>query len=102
MNQLYLNEPDVLHTFAELVMTAESFSDSLGLGGSAGPAFGETVARLAGEQVTQIERCRHIEQLRTLKAAALQDETSHPENQIELLYRFYDHLQASPAKEGPS
>lgn len=86
MNQLYLNQPDVLHTFAELVLTAESFCDSMGLGEFKGPKFREKIEQLADQQVNQLARCRHLEQLQTLKATALQNEGE----QVELTYQFQD------------
>jgi DNA primase catalytic core len=97
MNQLYLNQPDVLHTFAELVLTAESFCDSLGLGELKGPKFREKIEFLAEQQANQLARCRKMEQLQMLKTHAQQNEGE----QIELLYQFQDRLQGEEQAQPP-
>jgi DNA primase len=86
MNHLYFDKPDVIHTFAELALTAESFGDSLGLGELQGISFKEKVSTLAQQQLSLLEGCRRMQQLQALKTHASQNEGE----QIELTYQFQD------------
>lgn len=98
MNHLYFNEPDVLGTFAELVLTAESFCDSLGLGELKGSQLREKVTILAEQQVQQLARCHQQQQLATIKNSLI-----HKEGEpIELTYQFQDQLEAARHTEPES
>ena len=88
MNHLYFDKPDVLHTFAELALTAESFCDSLGLGEIKGTVFQEKVSLLAKQQLSLLARGRMLQQLQQLKTSASQNEGE----QVELTYQFQDRL----------
>ncbi len=88
MNHLYFDKPDVLHTFAELALTAESFCDSLGLGEIKGTVFQEKVSLLAKQQLSLLARGRMLQQLQQLKTNASQNEGE----QVELTYQFQDRL----------
>lgn len=88
MNHLYFDKPDVLHTFAELALTAESFCDSLGLGEIKGTIFNEKVSFLAEQQLSLLARGRMLQQLQQLKTNASQNEGE----QVELTYQFQDRL----------
>lgn len=91
MNHLYFDKPNILHTFAELALTAESFCESLGLGEIKGSLFNERVTKLAEEQFTLLANCQRTKQLQTLKADMLRNES----NQVELTYQFQDRLLAN-------
>lgn len=86
MNHLYFDKPDVIHTFAELALTSESFCDSLDLGELQGISLKEKVSTLAEQQITLLERCRTLQHLQTLKHHASQNEGE----QVELTYQFQD------------
>lgn len=88
MNHLYFDQPDVLHTFAELALTAESFCESVGLGEIKGSLLQEKITNLAKEQFTLLANSQRIRRLQALKADALRDAG----NQVELTYRFQDQL----------
>jgi DNA primase catalytic core len=89
MNHLYFDKPDVLHTFAELALTAESFCESIGLGDIKGSLAIEKISNLATEQLALLANCRRVTQLQQLKADALRNQ----DNQVELTYQFQDRLQ---------
>jgi DNA primase catalytic core len=91
MNHLYFDKPNVLHTFAELALTAESFCESLGLGEIKGSLFNERITNLAEEQFKLLANCQRTRQLQTLKADMLRNEG----NQVELTYQFQDRLLAN-------
>jgi len=93
MNQLYLDRPHVLHTFAELALTAESFYESLGLGELSGTQFQEKIAALAQEQVKVLQTWNRRRQLMLLKANASQNAGE----QVELTYAFQDRLREEPS-----
>lgn len=86
MNHLYFDKPDVIHSFAELALTSESFCDSLDLGELQGISFKEKVSTLAEQQITLLERCRTLQHLQSLKHHASQNEGE----QVELTYQFQD------------
>jgi DNA primase catalytic core len=88
MNHLYLDQPDVLHTFAELALTAESFCESFDLGEIKGSGFNEKITNLAQEQLTLLANCQRLRQLQALKA----DASRNDGNQVELTYQFQDRL----------
>ncbi|HEY9746513.1 MAG TPA: DNA primase, partial [Oculatellaceae cyanobacterium] len=67
MNHLYFETPDVRDAFAELILTAESFGDSLGLGDLSGAALREKVAHLTRQLLEQLRRCNQLQQLQSLK-----------------------------------
>lgn len=84
MNHQFLEQPAVIQTFAELVLTAESFGDSLDLGTLKGSQLREKVTAFAESQVVQLEsfrRKRQLEQLTRLEA-----------DEIERQYQIRDHL----------
>lgn len=89
MNHLYLDRPDVLHTFAELALTAEEYGQSLGLDILSGTAFREKLTLLATQQFTLLAQNRRQEQLRRLKADVACRDIGE---QIELTYQFHNHL----------
>lgn len=86
MNHLYFDKPDVIHTFAELAMTSESFCESLDLGELQGFMFKEKIHSLAEQQIALLERCRSLQQLQVLKQHASQSDGE----QVELTYQFQD------------
>jgi len=88
MNHLYFDKPDVIHTFAELALTAESFCDSLGLGEIKGTPLKDKLSNLAEQQLTLLANARRHRQLQQLKANASQNAGE----QVELLYEFKDRL----------
>lgn len=84
MNHLYFDQPDVLHRLVELIMNAESFGDSIGLGELKGAIFREKVIAFAEQQISQLAVCRTQEHLKTIKTSASQN----PGDEIELTYEF--------------
>ncbi|WP_373532481.1 DNA primase [Vampirovibrio sp.] len=88
MNHLYLDQPDVLHTFAELALMAESFGESFDLGEIKGSVLTEKITNLAKEQLTLLANCQRLRQLQALKA----DASRNDGNQVELTYQFQDRL----------
>lgn len=89
MNHLYFDKPDVVHTFAELALTAESFCESLGLSETKGQQLEERISALAQEQLKVLSHWRRRQQLMLLKANASQSAGE----QVELTYAFHDRLQ---------
>lgn len=94
MNHLYFDNPNARDVFAELVLTAESFGDSLGLGAITGLPLQEKVNIVAQQQLQQLARCQKLQQLQTLKTSALQDADS----QIEWTYQFQEQLSTEEPK----
>jgi hypothetical protein len=86
MNHLYFDKPDVIHTFAELTLTSESFCESIGLSELQGFMFKEKLNILAEQQIALLERCRTLQHLQALKSHASQNEGE----QVELTYQFQD------------
>lgn len=96
MNHLYFDKPDVIHTFAELAFTAESFCESIGLGDIKGSLFKDKVTNLAQEQLALLANCQRLRHLQALKADALRNDG----NQVELTYQFQDRLLANTGPPG--
>ncbi len=95
MNHLYLDKPDMCNTFAELVLTAEAFGDSLGLNELQGTQLREKVEQLAEQHVQQLAHCRKTHQLQAIKTNTLQNEG----DAIALTHQFHAHLRpAVPAE----
>jgi len=94
MNHLYFDKPDVIHTFAELALNAETFCESLGLSESQGPQLEEKISVLAREQLKVLSHWRRRQQLMLLKTNASQSAGE----QVELTYAFHDRLQEPPSQ----
>lgn len=85
MNHQFMEQPAVIQAFADLVLTAESFGDSLNLGELKGSQLREKVLAFAGTQMVQLDsfrRKRYLEQLTRMET-----------DEIERQYRLRDHLQ---------
>jgi DNA primase len=94
MNHLYFDKPDVIHTFAELALNAETFCESLGLSENQGPQQEERISTLAQEQLKVLSHWRRRQQLMLLKTNASQSASE----QVELTYAFHDRLQEPPGQ----
>lgn len=87
MNHLYLSEqPEAQHTFAELVLTAEPYGDSLDLGELKGSPLREKVTALAENRIVQLETWRKQRQLQQL----CQNQPDEIERQYELRDRLLE------------
>lgn len=92
MNHLYCEKHEILHTFAELVLTAESFCDSLGLGELQGVTFESKISHLAQQQVDLLNRCRRDRQLQEIRTQANQSDG----DPVELIYQFNERFLSAP------
>ena len=98
MNHLYLDRPDVIHTFADLALTAENFCESLGLSALSGNQLQERLTVIAQEQLKVLANWHRRRQLMAFKT----DISQSAGEQVELTYAFQDRLQTPlPATQHP-
>ena len=94
MNHQYLDQPPVIQAFADLVLTAESFGDSLNLHELKGSQLREKVIGIAESQVVQLESVRRRQQLSQLRHADTEE--------IEKQYLMQDALRELHPTENPT